>query len=525
MHRNKLSSLLLTVTALLAASGPGFSQTTPPLLSDRAAGRLLDQATWGPTPATIAQLQQAGITSWLNSQFDLNTSDLPDQAILTAALKNNNNLTPVQEAFFQNTLTQPDQLRQRVAFALSEIWVVSDFDINYAYAFPPYWRVLRDNAFGNYRDLIRAVTLNPAMGRYLNMANNNQANPSRGTSANENYGRELMQLFTLGLAQLNADGSQVLDGSGAPIPTYDASTVTAISRALTGWTYATAPGASVHANNPNYYFGQMIAVESNHDKGAKVLFGQTIPAGQTTAQDLESVLTILMQQSTMAPFISTQLIQHLVTSNPSPAYIQRVSAVFSNDGTGVTGNLQAVVAAILTDPEARAGDDPNASVSANFGHLREPVLFMPNLLRGLNATLGASSAIYNQTNNMGQNLFYEPSVFSYFSPLNRIAGDLFGPEFQIYSTQTVANRGDIVNNLIYGTIDKSTTIDLGPFMKFGGDRAGLVDYISYVFLHHGMSAALQQAALTAANAATTPAKAVQAALYITLTSGEYQIVQ
>ena len=506
MHRNRISSLLFIFTALLAATRPGLSQTPPPLVSDRAAARLLDQATWGPTPATIAEVQQAGISNWLNTQFNSNSSDLPDQPILNAALKNNNNLAPVQAAFFQNTLTQNDQLRQRVAFALSEIWVVSDFDINYAYAFPPYWRVLRDNAFGNYRDLIRAVTLNPAMGRYLNMANNNQANASRGTAANENYGRELMQLFTLGLTQLNADGSAMLDGNGNPMPTYDAATVTAISRALTGWTYATAPGSSAHANNPNYYFGQMFAVESNHDMGAKVLFGQTIPAGQTAEQDLESVLTILMQQPTMAPFISTQLIQHLVTSNPSPAYIQRVSTVFSNDGTGVAGNLRAVITAILTDPEARAGDDPNAPVSADFGHLREPVLFLANLLRGLNGTLGASSAIYNQATNMGQQLFYEPSVFSYFSPMNRIAGGLLGPEFQIYSTQTVANRFDAVYAILYATLDKSTTVNLTPFMQFSGNNAGLVDYISYVFLHHGMSAALQQTALTAANAATTPAK-------------------
>jgi uncharacterized protein (DUF1800 family) len=513
-----------TLIAALLTAGSGFGQTAA-VLSDRAAARFLDQATWGPTPASIAQLTQAGIDGWLTAQFALNTSDLPDQPVLTSAGKNNNNLRPVQEAFFQNALSGQDQLRQRVAFALSEIWVVSDLDIKYAYAFPPYWRVLRNNAFGNYRDLIKAMTLNPAMGHYLNMANSNKADPARGTAANENYGRELMQLFTLGLTQLNPDGSPVLNSAGNPVPTYGAPDVTAISMALTGWTYPTAPGASPHGNNAIYFVGQMFPVEANHDTSAKTLYGVTIPAGQTAAQDLESVLNILMQQKTMAPFVSQQLIQHLVTSNPSPAYVQRVSSVFLNDGTGTVGNMQATIAAILKDPEARAADDPNAAVNANFGHLREPVLFMTGVLRGLNGTLGASSAIDTQTSEMGQDLFNAPSVFSYFSPENAIGSTLRGPEFQIYSTQTVSDRGNIVNALIYGVLDKTTRVDLAAFTKYSGNIPGLVDYIGYAFLHRGMSPALKQAAMDAANAASTPAKAAQAALYIVLTSGEYQVIQ
>ncbi len=524
MH--KLSSILPLAILPLAAilTLPGFAQTTTPAVTDRTAARLLDQATFGPTPAAVAQVQQMGIGNWLTAQYALNTSDLPDQPILTVAGKNNNNLAPVQAAFFQNAVTGNDQLRQRIAFILSEIWVISDSDVNYAYAYPPYWRVLRDNAFGNYRDIIKAVTLNPGMGRYLNMANNNKANPARGTAANENYGRELMQLFTLGLNQLNPDGSPVLDSTGTPIPMYDAATVTAISKALTGWTYPTAPDTTPRANNPTYYIGQMFAVEANHDTSEKVLFGITIPAGQTAEQDLESVLDILMQQKTMAPFICRQLIQHLVTSNPSPAYIQRVSNVFLKSGSGVVGDMKSVITAILTDPEARAADDPNASISANYGHLREPILFLTAILRGLNATLTPASNIASLAANMRQQLFYAPSVFSYFSPDNRISSTLFGPEFQIFSTQTVVNRANDVNNYIYGT-SKATTFDLSPFMKYSGNIPALVDYIGYVFLHHGMSPALQQATTSAAKAATTPAKAVQAALYIVLTSGEYQIVR
>jgi len=491
-----------------------------------AAARFLDQATWGPSPASIAQLQQMGVGNWLTAQFALNTSDLPDQPLLTSTGTTNENLAPVQLAFFQNAVTGQDQLRQRVAFALSEIWVVSEVSTHPAYAFPPYWRIFRDNAFGNYRDLIKAVTLNPAMGNYLNMANNNKGNPSKGTAANENYSRELMQLFTLGLVQLNPDGSQVLDSTNNPVPTYTQAIVTSQAKVFTGWTYPTAPGATQANNNPAYYFGQMIPIQAEHDTTAKtVVGGVNIPAGQTAEQDLESMLDALMAQPVMAPFVSRQLIQHLVTSNPSPAYIQRVSKIFSNDGTGVEGNLQAVITAILTDPEARAGDDPSAAPNPNFGHMREPVLFMANILRGLNATLGASSAPYNDATEMGQQLFYSPTVFSYFSPLYTVESGLYAPEFQIYSTQTAAERADIVNTALYGKLDSSTTVDLTPFELYTDNVAGLVDYIGYIFLHSGMSTGLKEAAENAALAVTTTSAQAQAALYIVLTSGEYQIIQ
>jgi uncharacterized protein (DUF1800 family) len=521
----KKASVFLAIAAAMAPIS-GFSQSAP-VMTDVAAARFLDQATWGPTPASVAQLQQMGIQSWLAEQFALNTSDLPDQPILTSSGTTNTNLAPVQSAFFENAVTGNDQLRQGVAFALSEIWVISaTTGVNAAYAYSPYWRIFRDNAFGNYRDLIKAVTLNPGMGQYLNMANNNKGNPSKGTAANENYARELMQLFTLGLTQLNPDGSPVLDANNNPVPTYNQSEVTNMAKALTGWTFPTASGKTPQTNNPAYYFGQMYAVEAQHDTTAKAIFGNiNIPAGQTAEADLESVLDALMQQPTMAPFISTQLIQHLVTSNPSSAYVARVSSVFTNDGGGNTGDLKAVITAILTDPEARASDDPNASASPNFGHMREPVLFMANILRGLNGTLGPSSAVYNDATAMSQQLFYAPSVFSYFSPQSRTEHGLLGPEFQIYSTQTASERADIVNAAIYGSLDSNTKMNLTPFVQQAGSVNSLVDYVSYVFLHHAMSPQLQQAVAAAANAQSTATAKAQAALYIALTSGEYQIIQ
>jgi uncharacterized protein (DUF1800 family) len=517
------------ITYIAFAIIPAFSQTTTPQVSAQAAARLLDQAAWGPTPAAIEQVQQLGITGWLDWQFSLNTSDLPDQPILTAAGKSNNNLAPVQAAFFANTLTGQDQLRQRVAFALSQMWVVSATSgVPQAYAYPPYWRVLRDNAFGNYRDIIKAVTLNPAMGKYLSMANNNKANAAGTTSANENYGREMLQLFTLGLTQLNTDGSPMLDSNNNPIPTYTQAMVTQMAKVLTGWTYPIGPGAIAKTNNPEYYFGQMIVTETEHDTSAKQIFGGiTIPAGQPAETDLESLLTALMEQQTMAPFVCEQLIQHLVTSNPSPAYIQRVSNVFLSSGSGVRGDMQAVITAILTDPEARAGDAVGAATvtSSTFGHLREPILFLANLLRGLNATVTAGSEIYNDASTLSEDLFYEPSVFSYFSPLARTEKGLLGPEFQIYSTQTAASRGNIINSAIYGALDKGTKVNLTPFVQQASSVTSLLNYISYVFLHSNMSSNLKQAATDAADAAATPLAKVQAALYIVLTSAEYQVIQ
>lgn len=508
---------------ILLLSVPLFGQTAPaPVLTDRAAARFLDQATWGATPAAMLELKLEGVSTWLDNQFSATPSDLPDQAILQSDGSSNNNLAPVQAAFFANAINGQDQLRQRVAFILSQMLVVSQVSVHPAYAFPPYWRILRDNAFGNYRDVLKAITLSPAMGTYLNMANNNKANSARGTAANENYARELMQLFTLGLNVLNPDGSVAVDAAGNPIPTYDQSVVTNMARVLTGWTYPTAPGATAKTNNPAYYMGQMFAVEAEHDTTSKTIFSNiVVPAGQTAEQDLDTVLDALMKQPTMAPFVSRQFIQHLVTSNPSPAYVQRVSQVFSS----TSGDMKSIITAILTDPEARAGDNPAAAPDPSFGHLREPILFLTSLIRGLDGTATPANNLNSRASEMSENLFVPPTVFSYFSPLNRTESGLPAPEFQIYSTQTAADRADIVNTALYGTLDSGVSLNLGNFVAQAGTTSNLLAYIGQVFLHSGMSESLQAAAGAAAEAATTPTAKAQAALYIVLTSGDYQVIQ
>jgi uncharacterized protein (DUF1800 family) len=514
--------MLRTLSIVLLLSFAAQAQT----LTDRAAGRFLDQATWGPTSASITSLETIGIDAWLKNQYTLNVSDIPDQPILDSAGKNNNDLGPVQQAFFANTVNNDDQVRQRVAFALSQMWVVSTEAVTSAYAYPPYWRIFRDNAFKNYRDIIIAVTLNPAMGRYLSMANNNKANPAKGTAANENYARELMQLFTIGLNQLNMDGSPVLDSNGNTVPTYTQAIVTSTAKALTGWTYPVAPGAKAATNNPAYYIGQMYAVEAEHDTTSKqIIGGATIPAGQTAEQDLNTLVDALMAQPTMAPFVSKQLIQHLVTSNPSPAYIKRVATVFEKNSAGVRGDMPSVITAILTDPEARAGDSQPAV--ANFGHLREPVLWVANVLRGLNATVTTNNSAGGTASALGEPLFQEASVFSYFSPDNSIGPNLLGPEFQIYSTQTASYRANYIYGAAYGGTLAGSKLNLANFTaKYSAsDLTALLDQIDLVFTHSSMSSTLRSNAMNAAKAAPTPAHAVAAALYVVLTSGEYLVIQ
>ena len=489
-------------------------------MTPRAAARFLEQATWGPTSGGITQLANEGLENWLTAQFEETPSEIPNQPILQSDGTSNNDLTPVQAVFFAHAVNGRDQLRQRVAFILSQMLVVSNVSVRPAYAFPPYWQIFQMNAFGNYREILKAITLSPAMGFYLNMANNNKANAANGTAANENYARELMQLFALGLDVLNPDGTPALDVNKNPIPTYNQAVVTNMAKVMTGWTYPTEPGATAKTNNPVYYYGQMFGVQAEHDTTAKTIFDNiAIPAGQTAAQDLDAVLDAMMQQPTMAPFIGKQLIQHLVTSNPSPAYVQRVSQVFTN----TKGDMKAVITAILTDTEARAGDSATAPANTSFGHLREPILFLTSLVRGLNGMAKSTNTLNSRANEMGEDLFISPSVFSYFSPQYRTEG-LPGPEFQIYSTQTAAYGADIVNTTLYGTLDKYVTLSLTPFIQQAGDVNSLLSYIGSVFLHGTMSSNLQAAATSAANAQSTATAKAQAALYAVLTSGEYLVI-
>ena len=526
-HHMRPSTFLATFAVIALLPPFCFAQDHPWELSNRTVNRILEQGTWGPTLTPPATLQKKGLQAWFIEQVGAPISTYPDQPLLNADGTNNNNLQPVQVALFQNALNGQDQLRQRVAFALSEIWVVSESGgVNYAAAFPPLFNIFQNDAFANYEQIMKDVTLNPAMGRFLNMVNNDKGNPAKGTSANENYGREIMQLFTLGLTQLKMDGSPVLDSNGNPAPTYTPSTVTAVSKAFTGWTYPPQPGTVTKGHNPINYIGAMAPVESNHDTSAKDLFpGFTLPAGQTAEQDLDGAIHALFMQPSLPPFVSKQLIQHLTTSDPSPGYIQRVASVFVDNGSGVRGDMQSVIYAILSDPEARAGDNPWLPVSSGYGHMREPVLFILNLLRGLGGAVSSASTVANSASLLGQQLFYAPSVFSFFSPEYRTPDGSLAPEFQLYSTQSAASRANLVNSAIYsGRFDAGTTFNLSSYITAASQPASLVDLINTVFFHEAMSDSTRAAINQAMNAVTAPSDKAKAALYIALTSGEYQII-
>jgi len=511
----RIAILAVPAVCLFAQSG-GAGALTP-----QAASRFLEQATWGPRPQDVLHLQQAGFANWLAEQFAAAPSPIPDPLASEKGIKS------LQSAFFLNAINAPDQLRQRVAFALSEIWVVSALQENESIWITPYWRLLLQDAFGNYRGLMNDMTLDPGMGRYLNMVNNDQADAAKGTTPNENYGRELMQLFTLGVNLLNPDGSLQKDSSGQPIPTYAQTDVVTMSRAFTGWTYP--PGAgqktpqSAGRHNPAYWVGAMAANEANHDTGEKTLLnGVQAAAGQTAEADLKAALDSIFNHPNIGPFISQQLIQHLVSSDPSPQYVARVAAVFANDGAGVRGNLQAVVQAILLDPEARAGDDPS-QVNPGGGHLREPMLFLTTIYRMLGASTTNGSTGSQLPAGLGQPLFYEPSVFSYFSPQYRVPGvGLPAPEFQLHSAATAIARANLATALVNGHKDKSTTFDFSPYLAAAGNPSQIAALLNQTMLHGTMSSGLSDA-LSAVLGSRPGSAQVKNAIALVAASPEFSI--
>src|SRR5579862_5240515 len=277
--------------------------TGPPVVTANVAARFLDQAAFGPDAATLAQVQALGLSAYINQQFAAPVSPYPDPATTGFGLNQ------VQARFFTNAVHGQDQLRQRVALALGEEFVVSAVEENTPTQLVPYLQILQNDAFANFRTLMEDVTLSPTMGEYLDMRNNDKANPATDTRANENYARELMQLFTIGLAQFNQDGTLQLDSGGNPIPTYDQTTIQNFAKIYTGWTYPTKPGAVLRMHNPPYFVGPMEPFESNHDTTSKTLLnGLVVPAGQTAREDLKTALDDIFNRPNVGPFVSKQLI-------------------------------------------------------------------------------------------------------------------------------------------------------------------------------------------------------------------------
>ena len=546
--------------------------------------RFLEQATFGPTDALDQRIRRIGLRTWLAEQFEAPypTNPYPNQPLKpsNAPTDCDNNTTipdvpvtcfrdtytmyPLQAWFFREAYYGDAQLRHRVAWALSQIWVISGVDTQQSRHMTEWYKILANNAFGNYRTLMQEMTLSPGMGNYLDMVRSTRTNP------NENYARELKQLFSVGLFLLNPDGTLQLDGQGQPIPTYDQEDVNNFTKVLTGWNFCntgcpnSSPGI-VNYIDPIVLNPGITSVNNNrHDLTAKTLLsypGSTttnIPActNCTTLPNIASyangslnqTLDNIFNHPNVGPFVSKILIQHLVASDPTPAYVGRVAAVFNNNGSGVRGDMKAVVRAILLDPEAR-GD---AKTDPNFGKLREPVQLVTNLARVFNvgnaALSGQSDGVfYTPTNNalsaMAQTVFYSPTVFNYYSPDYVIPGTaLLGPEFSLMTTGTAVARANLGNTMIInnGIAVNGVNVPSGTRLNFSelealaaADTTGnlLLDALNQKLMHGTMSAEMRSTILPAVTSITlsNPPTAAQLqgrarqAVYLVATSSQYQI--
>lgn len=495
-------------------------------ISSAAAVRFLEQSSFGPNTESINQAQELGFDLYLQNEFAAPSLIYPTY---NPAIKPS--VYSMQPAFFPNAAMGGDQLRRRVSLALNEMWVVAGDKVSDPVGYTNYLATLDKDAFTNYYNLMNDVTLTPAMGHYLDMVDNGK--PAPGQHANENYAREIMQLFCLGLYQLNPDGSQMLDGSGNPIPTYTQSDVMSLGLAFTGWTYPVMPGMSAQTYNPEYYGGPMVAVDSNHDMEVKPFLGQTMPANQTASADLTNALTIIFNHPNVGPFVSRQLIEHLVTSNPSPQYIQRVTQAFNTGtfvspggvsyGAGQRGDMQATIAAILLDTEARRGDSSTTAVATD-GKLREPIVMEVSLLRAFHAQSDGEGLSYDG-DGMEQNVYFPATVFNFFPPVSPIPGTtLNGPEFAIFDTSSSLARVNFINDVVYGSVGSHTQFNLAPVAN-AGTPSQMLDWLNTVFMHGSMPDAMRQTILTAVNA-VDPADntgQAQSAIYLVTSSSMYQV--
>jgi len=482
-------------------------------VSAMVAARFLEQSSWGPTPNTIAQVQQAGLQTYLQQQFNAPVSTYP-----TPGAKDD--LTAVQKPFFVNATQGQDQLRQRVSFALSEITVVSAVKIGDPTAFSLWMNMLQNDAFGNFSTLLKDVTLSPTMGYYLDMGNNDGCN---GCAPNENYAREVMQLFSIGLMQLNPDGSPQLDQSGDTIPTYTQDTIEGFAHVFTGWSYPPLPGKKAQFYSEPYFSGPMLPFNSHYDQGSKLLLnGTTLPAGGDIQADLNSALMNIFNHPNVGPFISKQLIQKLVTSNPSPDYVTRVTQAFNDNGSGVRGDMKAVITAILLDPEARRGDDP-LQMQSSDGHLHEPLLHMMATMRAANTTTDGENLMYYAAN-MRQEPFRSPTVFNFYPPNYQVPGtQLLGPEFKILNSSTTISRVNFVNDLIYGSISNKTKTDLSAYVAVAGDVNKLIDMVNVNMMHSQMSDGMRTTLVNVLTAIADKKRRAQAAIYLTASSSQFQM--
>lgn len=446
-------------TAAASLKAQDKQASIAPLLSNDAS-RFLSQAAFGGNDKDIAALQNLGAAGWLTQQYAIASDQTHWNWLLAKgfnAIADINSETGIDATLWRKLMSSPDTVRQRVALALSEIFVVSLIGLPVqwrSFAVAAYMDMLAANAFGNFRSLLQAVSLSPAMGVYLGTRGNEKEDPTTGREADENYAREVMQLFTIGLVELNNDGSAKKDSSGNPIPTYTATTVTQLAQVFTGWNFN-----GYVSTAPDYLQRPMTLNPSKHSTSSKSFLGVTIAAGTDGNTALKIALDTLFNHSNVPAFFGRQLIQRLVTSNPSPAYISRVAAAFIGGAGGVRGDMKSIINAVLLDPEAQTA---LTQLNNSAGKLREPIVRLAQWARTFNAVSTSGNWQVGDTSDpstrLGQSPMRSPSVFNFFRPgfvpPNNVLGNpaLVAPELQITNESTVIGYANFMQQVINGSL-------------------------------------------------------------------------
>ncbi len=532
-RRGLRTAWALALVAVLAACGAGKEDDEPqqqqpsgPAPTRAEAARFLAQATYGPTEASINALAQSNYSAWLNTQFNL--TQLPHRTHVArraddlAANMQTVSQTQFRESYWAQALTGPDQLRQRAAFALSQIFVISFVDGNLANqtrGVTSYYDMLAEKSFGNFRDLLESVSLHPMMGTYLTSLRNQKEDTASGRVADENYAREIMQLFTIGLYELNNDGTY---RGGTPTETYTHEDIKGLAKVFTGFSWYAGPNLADRTNNRFFGgnahaerdFRPMQAYNQYHSVSEKRFLGTVIPASGTANADgdLRIALDTLFNHRNVGPFIGKLLIQRMVTSNPSPAYVGRVAAAFNNNGSGVRGDMKAVWRAILLDPEARNYD----SSSTSYGKVREPILRLSHFLRAfkVSSTSGDFTGLDNTdntTNNLGQSALRSPTVFNFFRPgfappnSAAAAAGLVSPELQLANEVSVAGYLNYLrSNWLTVNAGRDLQLDFSAELALADNPGALVDRLNLLLMSGQMSSALRTQIIDGITGRTIP---------------------
>jgi uncharacterized protein (DUF1800 family) len=524
---------------------PPQQQPAPVAITRNEAARLLVQATYGPTMADIDRVVDIGASAWVNEQLNTPPMDSHWHYVMVrkgppgCTVCNADGLNAVRESYWMQAVRGPDQLRQRTVLALSEIFVVSiGFDrIARKEPLSSYLDMLSRNAFGNFRTLLEDVSTHVAMGMYLSHMQNFKENHRPGQVPDENFARELMQLFSIGLWELNPDGTRKKDALGRDIPTYNNEDVMGLAKVFTGysWNGPDTSGQRWWGMEGTPWNEPMQIYPWLHSTSEKKFLGTTIAANTSGPDSLRMALDTLFNHPNVGPFIGRQLIQRFVTSNPSPAYVARVAAAFNNNGAGVRGDMKAVLRSVLLDTEARAGAPLN---QASWGKLREPLVRLGNWLRAFDAS--STSGIYaiwnmeDTVNGLGQNILQAPSVFNWYRPDYAPSGaiqnqGLVAPEFQITDETTVTGYANLVIRTVaegYNYFDKQVKSSYAPELALAGNSSALLDRLDLLLTAGRLSTVSRQIVLDAVAAVpvSQPQTRVHTAITLIMLSPEF-IVQ